>query len=575
MKKQILNLIIVILFVSCQENIETKQNSFETICNPVNLSYRFCLDKPSRREAADPTIVAFKDKFYLFASKSGGYWHSDDLINWIFIETNEIPTEEYAPTVIVLKDTFFFLASSNEKSTIYKTVDPLSGKWSVALDSLEIPVWDPAFFLDDDNRLYLYWGCSDKNPIYGVELNFENNFSFIGEPKELMHANTSEHGWEVPGNYNRKTDANPWIEGAWVNKHNGKYYLQYSSPGTEFKSYSDGVYTADYPLGPFSVADHNPFACKPEGFAAAAGHGSTFKDKYGNYWHIGTTTISLKHIFERRLVLYPTFFDEQGMMYASTKFGDYPYIIPNKKIEGFNDIFPGWMLLSYNKQVEVSSSIDSFPSSNITDENIRTYWAARSGNANEYASIDLGKTYDVYSVQINFAEHNTEIFGRQDELYHRYIIEYSNDNTNWDLLIDKSQNLTDNSHDYSQLAEKVNCRYLRIKNIEIPGGHFALSGFRVFGKGNGDIPTVPKNLEVARNQEDRRSVELKWEKSIDAIGYNINFGIEKNKLYHNYIICQDTILEINSLNTNQSYYFAIESFNENGFTLKGTIVTTE
>ena len=575
MKKQILNLIIVILFVSCQENIETKQNSFETICNPVNLSYRFCLDKPSRREAADPTIVAFKDKFYLFASKSGGYWHSDDLINWIFIETNEIPTEEYAPTVIVLKDTFFFLASSNEKSTIYKTVDPLSGKWSVALDSLEIPVWDPAFFLDNDNRLYLYWGCSDKNPIYGVELNFENNFSFIGEPKELMHANTSEHGWEVPGNYNRKTDANPWIEGAWVNKHNGKYYLQYSSPGTEFKSYSDGVYTADYPLGPFSVADHNPFACKPEGFAAAAGHGSTFKDKYGNYWHIGTTTISLKHIFERRLVLYPTFFDEQGMMYASTKFGDYPYIIPNKKIEGFNDIFPGWMLLSYNKQVEVSSSIDSFPSSNITDENIRTYWAARSGNANEYASIDLGKTYDVYSVQINFAEHNTEIFGRQDELYHRYIIEYSNDNTNWDLLIDKSQNLTDNSHDYSQLAEKVNCRYLRIKNIEIPGGHFALSGFRVFGKGNGDVPTVPKNLEVARNQEDRRSVELKWEKSIDAIGYNINFGIEKNKLYHNYIICQDTILEINSLNTNQSYYFAIESFNENGFTLKGTLVTTE
>ena len=575
MKKQILNLIIVILFVGCQENIETKQNSFETICNPVNLSYRFCLDKPSRREAADPTIVAFKDKFYLFASKSGGYWHSDDLINWIFIETNEIPTEEYAPTVIVLKDTFFFLASSNEKSTIYKTVDPLSGKWSVALDSLEIPVWDPAFFLDNDNRLYLYWGCSDKNPIYGVELNFENNFSFIGEPKELMHANTSEHGWEVPGNYNRKTDANPWIEGAWVNKHNGKYYLQYSSPGTEFKSYSDGVYTADYPLGPFSVADHNPFAYKPEGFAAAAGHGSTFKDKYGNYWHIGTTTISLKHIFERRLVLYPTFFDEQGMMYASTKFGDYPYIIPNKKIEGFNDIFPGWMLLSYNKQVEVSSSIDSFPSSNITDENIRTYWAARSGNANEYASIDLGKTYDVYSVQINFAEHNTEIFGRQDELYHRYIIEYSNDNTNWDLLIDKSQNLTDNSHDYSQLAEKVNCRYLRIKNIEIPGGHFALSGFRVFGKGNGDVPTVPKNLEVARNQEDRRSVELKWEKSIDAIGYNINFGIEKNKLYHNYIICQDTILEINSLNTNQSYYFAIESFNENGFTLKGTIVTTE
>ena len=47
-----------------------------TICNPVNLSYRFCLDAPSRREAADPTMVVFKGEYFLFASKSGGYFHS-------------------------------------------------------------------------------------------------------------------------------------------------------------------------------------------------------------------------------------------------------------------------------------------------------------------------------------------------------------------------------------------------------------------------------------------------------------------------------------------------------------------
>ncbi len=575
MKKQILNLIIVVLLVGCQENIKTKQSSFKTICNPIDLSYRFCIDKPSRREAADPTIILFKDKFFLFASKSGGYWHSDDLIKWKFIETNEIPTEEYAPTVIELKDTLYFLASSNEKSTIYKTADPLSGNWSVALDSLEIPVWDPAFFLDQDNRLYLYWGCSDKNPIYGVELNFENNFSFIGEPKELLHGNKSEHGWEVPGDYNRKTDANPWIEGAWMNKHNDKYYLQYSGPGTEFKSYSDGVYIGDNPLGPFTLADHNPFAYKPEGFAAAAGHGSTFKDKHGNYWHIGTTTISIKHMFERRLVLYPTFFDEQGIMYASTKFGDYPYMIPSKKIDDFNDIFPEWMLLSFNKHVEVSSSIDSFPSSNITDEDIRTYWAAKTGSNNEYASIDLGKTYDVYSIQINFAEHNTEIYGRQKELYHQYVIEYSNDKSNWELLVDKSQNLSDNSHDYTQLEEKVNCRYLRIKNNKVPGGNFALSGFRVFGTGDGDMPDVPENFKVVRNNEDLRNVKLTWNKSIDAIGYNISFGIDKDKLYSNYIVYQDTTLEINSLNVNMPYCFTINAFNENGITPKGPLVIQE
>ena len=40
-----------------------------TICNPLNLSYRFCLDTPSRREAADPTMIVFKGEYYLFVSK--------------------------------------------------------------------------------------------------------------------------------------------------------------------------------------------------------------------------------------------------------------------------------------------------------------------------------------------------------------------------------------------------------------------------------------------------------------------------------------------------------------------------
>lgn len=566
--------IILFLFISCQDVVETRHVSFQTVCNPVDLNYRFCSDEPSRREAADPTIVEFRDKYFLFASKSGGYWYSDDLIDWKFIETNKIPVEEYAPTVISIEDTLYFLASSNEKSTIYKSADPLSGIWTIALDSLEMPVWDPAFFLDDDNRLYLYWGCSDVNPIYGVEVNYKNKFSFVGEPIPFIHENMKEHGWEVPGDYNTRTNAKPWIEGAWMNKHNGTYYLQYSGPGTEFKSYSDAVYNAESPLGPFKIAPHNPFVYKPEGFAAAAGHGSTFKDKYGNYWHIGTSTISVKQIFERRLVLYPTFFDGQGVMYASTRFGDYPFIIPNKKIERAEEIFPGWMLLSYNKKASVSSELDSFPAKNLTDENIRTYWSAKTGKSNEYATIDLGDNFDIYAVQLNFAEHNTEIYGRQEGLYHRYIVECSNDNKNWDVLIDKSQNLTDNTHEYMQLPEKVNGRYLRINNIEVPDGNFAMSGFRIFGKGSGQLPEVPLNFEAIR-KEDRRSVNLSWVKSENAVGYNVTYGIDPGKLYHNYVVYEDTTLVINSLNTNQAYFFSVESFNENGISKKAMIMKAE
>ena len=109
----------------------------------------------------------------------------------------------------------------------------------------------------------------------------------------------------------------------------------------------------------------------------------------------------------------------------------------------------------------------------------------------------------------------------------------------------------------------------------MPGGNFALSGFRVFGKGMGAMPDIPENFRLTRNEEDRRNIKLRWNKATDAIGYNISFGISKDKLYHNYVVYQDTTLEINSLSRNKSYFFAIESFNENGISQKGTIVMAE
>lgn len=544
----------------------------KTFCNPLDLSYRFCIDKPSRREAADPTVVRFKGLFFLFASKSGGYWYSADLAVWSFIETDQIPVEEYAPTVVVLGETLFFLASSTERSAIYKSDDPLSGEWSVAVEALETPVWDPALFLDDDHRLYLYWGSSDLNPIYGVELNYHNRFAFVGRPQALIHAHPFEYGWETPGDYNTLAGQKPWIEGPWVTKHNGKYYLQYACPGTEFKSYADGVYVSENPLGPFRLQLHNPFVYKPEGFAAGAGHGSSFADNNGNLWHSGTMTISQKHIFERRLGLFPAFLDDDGTYYSITKYGDFPLMIPERKISGFEDIFPGWMLLTFGKKVTVSSSVENFPPQHITDENIRTYWAAASGGENEFAMVDMGELYDVFAIQLNFAEHDTEIFGRVKQLFHRYTVEYSNDGILWNLLIDKSKNETDNSHNYIQLESKINCRYLKINNIEVPGGNFTISGFRAFGKGQGELPEKITEFVAVRNQSDRRSVSLSWSKSSNATGYMISFGMDKNKLYHNYMVYADTALTINSLSSNPEYYFRIEAFNENGITKGDQII---
>ena len=555
-----------LMLSGCQNRTKTGPTPLATVCNPVNISYRFCIDEPSRREAADPSVVWFNGRYFLFASKSGGYWHSKDLGSWEFIETEQIPAEEYAPTVVAIGEELYFLASSNEKSTIYKTSDPLSGQWVVAVEELETPVWDPMFFFEND-KLYLYWGCSNTNPLYGVEVDYRNNFKFLGKPVELLKSNTAQNGWEVPGDYNTMTHQSPWIEGAWVNKINGKYYLQYAGPGTEFKSYSDGVYTSDNPLGPFSLQQHNPFAYRPEGFIAGAGHGSTFSDQYGNLWHIGTLTISQKHMFERRLGIFPVFVSNDGILYTTTRYGDYPYFIPQKKISSYEDISTGWMLLSFRKPVEVSSAIDSLPAVNITDENIRTYWAASGTNSGEYVIIDLQNPSEVKALQVNFAEHNTNIFGRKKGIKYRYIIDCSDDKTTWKVITDRSKNETDNSHDYIQLANAVTCRYVRITALEVADGNFALSDFRIFGLGNGQKPAIVKSFTAQRNSNDRRSVTLNWEKSATATGYNIRYGTASDKRYLDYMVYGDTSITINSLNTNSKYFFTIDSFNENGISL--------
>ncbi|MOA21117.1 F5/8 type C domain protein [compost metagenome] len=185
--------------------------------------------------------------------------------------------------------------------------------------------------------------------------------------------------------------------------------------------------------------------------------------------------------------------------------------------------------------------------------------------------MDLGATYDVFALQLNLAEHNTKLMGRQKNSFHRYLIEYSTDGSTWTMLVDKSKNEEDNTHPYFQLPGKVSCRYLRIKNIQVPDGNFAISDFRVFGKGKGSTPEKVNQLEVQRNPTNRRSVNLSWSKSQHATGYVISYGVDKKKLYQNYMVYQDTALSINSLDASQKYYFSIEAFNENGRTISEKI----
>ena len=145
------------------------------------------------------------------------------------------------------------------------------------------------------------------------------------------------------------------------------------------------------------------------------------------------------------------------------------------------------------------------------DENIKTYWSAASGNAGEWIESDLGAPSTVQAVQINYADQDADssFLGKQKNIHHRYRLYHSLDGQNWTLLTDKSANTTDIPHDYVELAQPVQTRYLKLVNDHMPTGKFAISGLRAFGKGRGLPPDTVKQFFVLRGEKDKRAAWIK------------------------------------------------------------------
>ena len=263
-------------------------------CNPLNFEYKYQFNKGQgdiisvSREAADPSMILFKGRYYLFVSMSCGFLYSDDLAQWKFHPLKNFPAYDYAPDICAVGDYLYLSASSHEYGRFYRTKDLFGDEF----ETIESPFafWDPALFANDDGRLYFYWGCGPASPIFGLEVD-SKTLQPISEKKELILCGGSIKGFErigenhqdkkpSPEEIEAKLDAmglkgkpaemresaksyfagHPYNEGAWMTKHNNKYYLQYATPGTQFNIYCDAVYVSDSPLGDFKLAKYNPFS---------------------------------------------------------------------------------------------------------------------------------------------------------------------------------------------------------------------------------------------------------------------------------------------------------------------------
>ena len=559
-----------------------------TFCNPLNIN------AGSERigRLGEPVVVLFKGDYYLFAG-GAGYYVSPNLRDWTLVTSPSFPLG--IPSVSTDGNTLY--ACAMNARGVFTSTDPKQGTWTQAGAFDSDRYGDADLFIDDNGKFYMYWGWSQLMPFQAVEID-PKTFKEIGKPVVCFFGDYKQHGFErrrpedlIFPYFNHRPyfpEEYPWIEGPWMVKHKGKYYLTYATIGLEFKSYATGVYVSDSPLGPFKYQPDNPLAFKTTGFMVGAGHGSTFHDKNGDLW-----TICMVPSFygsgrgSSELALFPAAVDADGVMHADTSFGDYPQYLPGIKKNAVENNFTKWMLLSAKKRVEVSSTLEGFPPANAVDENMMTHWAAKTGNAGEYLTVDLGKECEINALQVNFDQQfdptNTPAgrgagpggfggfggFGGrgrggapgENARYHSYTVQVSSDNKTFTTIIDRSNNAQDRKHDYTELAQPARARYVKIANVYTEnGGMFALKDLRIFGNPKEAKFTEVKDVLVARDLDDPRDATITWQPLKNADGYVVRYGVKPGKLYNNYMVYDAHTITIHSLNRDQKYYFKVEAF---------------
>ncbi len=561
-----------------------------TFCNPLNLDYGW--SAKGFRHSADPVIVLFKERYYLFTTDDlPGYRVSEDLLTWTNIlfplELMPLMADNdrgtyCAPAAATDGLHLYFIRMERRKDratvSVMRSADPASGRWEKCGELRK--TGDPMLFFDQ-GRVWLYHGLGGATSVFEID---PARWAEIPASERVLRPAVTNLA-DFFGGYERgrrellgEEDTRAWLgkfkilpspEAAWMTQHNGRYYLQYATPGTVTEWYCDTVMEGLSATGPFRHADYAPVSMKVGGFMGSAGHSCVFQDRHGNFWRVTTMWIGIHDLFERRLGLFPTGFDADGRMSTATALGDYPQVMPQGPRGANASPLANWHVQSFGKTCTASSSLEKHPPALAADEDCRTWWSAESGQAGEWFQVDLGRPTRVNAVQVNFAEQNIASKPLEpcgEPL--RYKLSASDDGQQWRALAGEVR-AAPGPHDYLAFTEPPTLRFLKVENVFMPaGGAFALSDLRVFGPGEGQPPRPVSLLNVARHADDDRNATITWTPVPDADGYLIRFGTAPDRLFQTIQLQGGThaALTTHALNRGVRYVWRVDAFSAGGLT---------
>ena len=465
-----------------------------TYCNPLPLPHyqrgRLSITEKAKpwgwinpthqdyREMADPTCIRFENRYYLFPS-CGMLWHSDDLVNWTYHPIEPFDCG-YAPTVAQINGYLYLTACGGK---MYRAKHPF-GPWEFlgqVKDENGTPVdWaDPMLYQDDDGHVYCYNGLGTEG-IYVVRMQ-SDDLTRYAEPRRHCFRLNPEHAWERHGEYNQ----NPYksyLEGAWMTKHEGRYYLQYSGPGTEFRNYCVACYVSDTPVGPWRCQNRNPILHQRGGLVNGTGHHSVVKGPNGTLWCFYTTLVRIEHMFERRVAMDPVGFDEHGEMFVNGP-SETPQFAPGVVANPAAGNDAGLLPLSVNCMLTASSHAPGREPQYANDNNIRTWWQpADNAPLPQYLELDLFRPWVISAARTLFADRGLDYDQGIVPAPYLYRLEGSLDRKTWFTVCDRSANACEQHMVYDTFAP-AKAQFVRLVILGVPPGMTAgVWEFTVFGQ---------------------------------------------------------------------------------------------
>lgn len=435
------------------------------------------------REMADPSVLYEGNKWYLYGTPGMVFW-TEDYKHWNYTKILLGDEEIMAPTIVKHDDKFYCIACGTE---LYEAPSPLGPFESIGClktcDGKELRVNDPMLFSDDDGRLYLYYGCGDG--IWCAELDAKHPSQLLSEPVFLFADNTREHVWERMG-ANNEDGSFSWVEGAWMFKHNGVYYLIYCAPATQYSTYAMGAYKSQSPLGPFEYMKTSPFITKQSGVFKGAGHGSIVKGPNDTVWAFYTGIIGYANFVERFVGMQPIGFDEQGDIIPVVA-DDTPQWIPGVKEKPYEDNNAGLVpVTSFRKHV-ASSEAAGRDGIYALDENVLSWWQPLAEDEKPSLTVNVlhagGKPeLMLYAVRVVWRYIGMDVVRGKLPTPVKYKIEALTPEDEWVCILDKTDNQEDMYFDY-QLLVPTYAKKVRLVITERPKDmEVGVIDFSVYGK---------------------------------------------------------------------------------------------